>query len=89
MSARRRLDAVARRLDAQRRPQDDAARRERERLDAMTDDELALRLDAYARLVGFMRDCWLEEEVEPDAETAELRKTLCQLADDLTRLRAG
>ena len=58
MSARRRLDAVARRLDAQRRPQDDAARRERERLDAMTDEELALRLDAYARLVEVMRDCW-------------------------------
>ena len=48
MSARRRLDAVARRLDAQRRPQDDAARRERERLDAMSDDQLARELEALA-----------------------------------------
>ena len=48
MSTRRRLDAVARLLDAQRRPQEDAQRRERERLDAMTDDELAREVEALA-----------------------------------------
>ena len=56
MSARRRLDAVARRLDAQRRLQDEAEQRERERLDAMTDEDLALRLEALKRLVAFIRE---------------------------------
>ena len=67
MSARRRLDAVARRLDAQRRPQDDAARRERERLDAMTDDELARNVAALERALELLREWSPDFAAELDA----------------------
>ena len=67
MSARRRLDAVARRLDAQRRPQDDAARRERERLDAMTDDELACNVAALERALELLREWSPDFAAELDA----------------------
>ena len=67
MSARRRLDAVARRLDAQRRPQDDAARRERERLDAMTDDELARNVAALERALADIRERSPDFAAELDA----------------------
>ena len=67
MSARRRLDAVARGLDAQRRPQDDAARRERERLDAMTDDELARNVAALERALELLREWSPDFAAELDA----------------------
>ena len=73
---------------AQRWPQDTFADDLETKLDNMTDDEIALRLDAYARLVDFLNEGW-EDEVELDAEAAELRTNLCRLAGDLTRLRAG
>ena len=73
---------------AQRWPQDTFADDLETKLENMTDDEIALRLDAYARLVDFWIECG-EDEVELDAEAAELRAILCRIADDLTRLRAG
>ena len=73
---------------AQRWPQTTFADDLETKLDNMTDDQIALRLDAYARLVDFWIECG-EDEVELDAEAAELRANLCRIADDLTRLRAG
>ena len=67
MSTRRRLDAVARRLATQRRPQDDAARRERERLDAMTDDELARNVAALERALELLREWSPDFAAELDA----------------------
>jgi len=45
-SYRTQLERLQRVADAQRRPQADAQRRERERLDAMTDDQLAREVEA-------------------------------------------
>ncbi len=67
MSTRRRLDAVARLLDAQRRPQEDAQRRERERLDAMTDDELARNVAALERALELLREWSPDFAAELDA----------------------
>ena len=52
---------------AQRWPQTTFADDLETKLDNMTDDEIALRLDAYARLVDFWIECG-EDEVELDAE---------------------
>ena len=67
MSTRRRLAAVARLLDAQRRPQEDAQRRERERLDAMTDDELARNVAALERALELLREWSPDFAAELDA----------------------
>ena len=61
-----RLERLQRRLDAQRRPQDDAERRERELLDAMTDDELARSLAALEQVVELLRE-WGADVATGDA----------------------
>jgi hypothetical protein len=58
---------VARLLDAQRRPQEDAQRRERERLDAMTDDELARNVAALERALELLREWSPDFAAELDA----------------------
>lgn len=49
----RRLEQLAQHQLAQ---QDEAEQRERERWEAMTDEDLALRLEALERLVTFIRE---------------------------------
>lgn len=55
MSHKTTLKRLERLLDAQRRHQDDAARRERERLDAMTDEQLARSLAELERGLAVMQ----------------------------------
>jgi len=60
----RRLEQLAQHQFAQ---QDDAQRRERERLDAMTDDELARNLAALERAVELLREWSPDFAAELDA----------------------
>lgn len=52
----RRLERLRQIADGRRAQQDDAERREREQLDAMTDEELARQVEAFARVLKLFQD---------------------------------
>ncbi len=58
MNHKHRLERFQRELDAQQQRQDDATRRERERLAAMTDEELERHLAALERALADIRREW-------------------------------
>lgn len=52
----KRLERLRRLADGRRAQQDEAERRERERLDAMTDEELARAVAAFAQVLKLFQD---------------------------------
>ena len=62
MRHRTRLERLRREAAELRRTQDDAQRRERERLDMLTDDELARELSMLRQAVAWLQDGTLGKE---------------------------